>query len=304
MAVNVRGKNLWNNTIVEEQGAYHFGFLPAGTYTFSMLNVNDWWTNGASGKNFYVSWAEKPDRPLAFGTQGGIGERNSASFTITKPSDITIVTYNVGISNDVTDFQLEVGSTPTSYAPYAGTTATLTLPETIYGGTLDVGTGVGVETWKIFDLSTATYSLQTVNGLGLCNFQLTSHANGLDPVQSSADFISSSLPIDNQPIATATKEALYKANSTTFYVRIFQERAATVEDAKAYLASINAKMCYKLATPQPIQATGSQSIPALPGTNTVYTDAGNITVTGASDPIAAITALQDRVSALESTALN
>ena len=39
------------------------------------------------------------------------------------------------------NLQIEAGSTPTAYEPYQGTTATLTLPETIYGGTLDVGTG-------------------------------------------------------------------------------------------------------------------------------------------------------------------
>lgn len=50
--------------------------------------------------------------------------------------------------------------------------------------------------------------------------------------------------------------------------------------------------------------TGTTATLALPGTNTVYTNAGNLTVTGASDPIATITALQSRVSALESAALN
>ncbi len=47
-----------------------------------------------------------------------------------------------------TNIQLEFGSTPTPYEPYQpGTTATLTLPETIYGGTVDVVTGVGEKTW-------------------------------------------------------------------------------------------------------------------------------------------------------------
>ena len=43
-----------------------------------------------------------------------------------------------------------VGTTaPTTYAPYTGQTATLTLPRTIYGGTVDAVTGEGQETWKI-----------------------------------------------------------------------------------------------------------------------------------------------------------
>ena len=40
---------------------------------------------------------------------------------------------------------------PTTYAPYTGRTATLTLPHTIYGGTVDAVTGDGQETWKLID---------------------------------------------------------------------------------------------------------------------------------------------------------
>ena len=51
-------------------------------------------------------------------------------------------------------FQIEVvpGSTaPASYSPYTGQTSTLTLPRTIYGGTVDAVTGEGQETWKLID---------------------------------------------------------------------------------------------------------------------------------------------------------
>ena len=60
---------------------------------------------------------------------------------------------------------------------------------------------------------------------------------------------------------------------------------------------------YQLATPFEI-SLDAVNVLALSGTNTLYADAGNITVTGASDPIATITALQSRVSALESAQTN
>lgn len=41
---------------------------------------------------------------------------------------------------------------PTAYTPYTGQTATLTLPRTIYGGTVDAVTGEGQETWKVIEL--------------------------------------------------------------------------------------------------------------------------------------------------------
>ena len=67
--------------------------------------------------------------------------------------------------------------------------------------------------------------------------------------------------------------------------------------------SIGAQVVYTFAESQTIQLAPQQII-ALSGTNTLFADAGNITVTGASDPIATITALQNRVSALERAALN
>ena len=93
------------------------------------------------------------------------------------------------------------------------------------------------------------------------------------------------------------------------YIRLSKETASNLDEFKQWVDAQSAAgtpvtITYKLATPTAFQATGAQSIPALPGTNTIYTDAGNITVTGASDPIATITALQDRVSALETPALN
>lgn len=128
------------------------------------------------------------------------------------------------------------------YAPYTGTTATLTLPETIYGGTLDVVTGT---------LTVTQAEIESYNG-------------------------------ENLPGQWISDRDIYTPGTQP---------------------SIGAQVVYDLAESQTIQLT-PQQILALSGTNTVYTDAGDITVTGASDPIATITALQDRVSALESAVLN
>lgn len=62
-------------------------------------------------------------------------------------------------------------------------------------------------------------------------------------------------------------------------------------------------IAYALATPTQFQATGSAPIPALPGVNTVYSDADSVTVTGRADPIHTIQALSDRLAALENAAV-
>ena len=94
-----------------------------------------------------------------------------------------------------------------------------------------------------------------------------------------------------------------------FYIRLNREIANDIQEFLGWLDAQSAagtpvQVAYKLAPPTAFQATGGQSIPALPGTNTVYTDAGAVTVSGLSDPVSTIASLQARVSALESAQTN
>lgn len=120
------------------------------------------------------------------------------------------------------DFMVELGSTPTAYAPYKGNDYTLTLPETIYGGTVDAVTGVGSKTWGYI----ASYNGESLPG----------------------EWISD--------------RDVYAAGTTP---------------------TTGAQVAYKLATPEPFQATGNQPLPAVAGLNTVYTDGDSLDVTGRQD---------------------
>ena len=88
-----------------------------------------------------------------------------------------------------------------------------------------------------------------------------------------------------------------------------ESSTAAVDSWKSYLAAqysagTPVTIAYKLATPQPIQATGSQLLPALSGENVLITNADSLTVTGRADPVATVQALADRVAALEQAAVN
>lgn len=187
---------------------------------------------------------------------------------------------------------------PTTYTPYIGRTNTLTLPRTIYGGTVDAVTGEGQETWGILDLANASISLYGINQHGIANFSLLATSNNIYTTSGTADYFTSSLPKDNNPFNNATKIGIMKANESTFYIRLNETDANNAEMAKAYLASINAKLVYKLANSLPFTATGAQPIPALSGVNTVLTDADSVTVTGRADPIKRITDLEDAVASM------
>lgn len=74
--------------------------------------------------------------------------------------------------------------------------------------------------------------------------------------------------------------------------------------AAQYAAGTPVQIAYKLATPTPFTASGGGAIKALPGTNTILTDADTLTVTGREDPNHTISALASRVAALETAATN
>lgn len=196
-------------------------------------------------------------------------------------------------------FQIEVveGTTaPTTYAPYTGQTTDLTLPSTIYGGTVDAVTGEGQEAWKLLTLD-GTEPWNAVGSGDTLYFQSTSISIGTR-VLSRGDYCTTF------PIASVSSSNTVQGVNgwkTSLYLR--WSTFANVAALKSYLAAQYAagtpvQVCYKLATPTPFIATGAQPIPALPGVNTLMTDADSVTVTGRADPIKRITDLEDAVASM------
>ena len=74
--------------------------------------------------------------------------------------------------------------------------------------------------------------------------------------------------------------------------------------AAQYAAGTPVQIAYKMAEPVPFTATGTQPIPALSGVNTLYTDSGDISVSGRTDMIWLTQSLIDRIAALETAAVS
>lgn len=193
-------------------------------------------------------------------------------------------------ANTTVQVSLTRNETATTYTPYTGQTAALTLPRTIYGGTVDAVTGegqnlydvltlTGEENWKKDDtyivLNGATTKTNTPLN-GVCSHFLYRYNYGGD-----------SLFVD----------------SFNIYLGATMSKKYALDEWKALLAAQYAagtpvQIAYKLATPTPFTATGAQPISALSGVNTVITDADSVTVTGRADPIKRITDLEDAVASM------
>lgn len=189
---------------------------------------------------------------------------------------------------------------PTTYAPYTGQTATLTLPRTIYGGTVDAVTGEGQETWETVTLDGTENWTQNTSVPNPYFIAPILHLGAF--TLGSLMGICTAFPLVD--INASTNNNGFNGWNTALYIR--WASLSTVDTLKSYLATQYAagtpvQVCYKPKTPTSFTATGAQPIPALPGVNTVLTDADSVTVTGRADPIKRITDLEDAVASMTNT---
>lgn len=176
--------------------------------------------------------------------------------------------YNVSIT---------IGSVVSEYTPYTGNTTTLTLPETIYGGSVDAVNGNGEEEWKFL----------TCDGDALKFTQVGEFWNA---TSRSAPGIGN---WDNQPSYIKCSHFLnkFKGNEKGGYIWTKQKMLDifnTCDELNAYLAAQYAagtpvQFAYKLRSPASFSATGNAPIKALSGINTVLTDVDSVEVTGRED---------------------
>lgn len=192
---------------------------------------------------------------------------------------------------------------PTKVEPYTGQTSTLTLPRTIYGGTVDAVSGESSRTWRTITLtgkeSAHIYSIFFYLDLSEdSSFVIEKPADGKTGKSSHYPYA----VYTNKCIGfTADGESLTYASNGKYPLS-----DEGLQEWKSYLAAQYAagtpvQIAYKMATPEPFTATGVQPIPALPGVNTLLTDADSVAVTGRADPIKRITDLEDAIASMTTT---
>lgn len=201
---------------------------------------------------------------------------------------------------------------PTKVEPYQGSTNTLTLPETVYGGEVDAVTGEGQDTQKLVILNgTELWNSWGINAYNpaITGFY-TYDINDYDAKNTKV--ICSHLETPNKDVWGGRNAGIGFAtvgSSRYFMLSMLTSSLPDISaghevaSLKAYLAAQNdagtpVQIAYKLATPTPFTATGAQPIPALAGVNTVLTDADSATVTGRADPIKRIEDLEAAVASI------
>lgn len=266
--------------------------LPAGTYTVCILSVaNGVYADGADVNHTYDS--------------------NKHTFTLARPTAVQLKAYWINERPEKDEhIWLVKGNEWRAYTPYIGQTATLTLPRTIYGGTVDAVTGVGTKTWKIITLD-GTEEWKLINGYCETAYKSYGIPSSTDDISAAKRSQKADRYIVDNPYANTIADKCAWVYSTALhpYVNLrikHADKQTSLDNWKSYLAAQAAagtpvQVCYKPASPVPITATGAQPIPALSGVNTVLTDADSVTVTGRADPIKRITDLEDAVASMTDT---
>lgn len=266
--------------------------LPAGTYTVCVLSVaNGVYALGADVEHTYDS--------------------NKHTFALARQTAIRLDAYwSKGRPEKDENIWLVEGNEWKPYTPYIGQTNTLTLPETVYGGTVDAVTGVGTKTWKIITLD-GTEEWKLINGYCETAYKSYGIPSSTDDISAAKRSQKADRYIVDNPYANTIADKCAWVYSTALhpYVNLrikHADKQTSLDNWKSYLAAQAAagtpvQVCYKPASPVPITATGAQPIPALSGVNTVLTDADSVTVTGRADPIKRITDLEDAVASMTDT---
>ena len=184
---------------------------------------------------------------------------------------IVFCTY---VSDHVTTYSDNISfnypSTDTDYHAYNGTTVTISLGQTVYGGLLDVTTGL-----LTVDRASVTLngSEEWNNKTGLANIFSYSNPSIKDwggNLTAVSKIMADTLPTISQ---TAMVNGRYGICSFSWghQICVRVENISSAVDLKTYLASNPLQVVYELATPQTIQLTPTQ-INAIVGTNNVFTD--------------------------------
>ena len=258
-------------------------YLPAGTYTFSAVpNIES--------SSIVLGGYYADDTQVTLARLSASEERQSETFTIARPLHKMYLIANKG--GTISDIQLELGSTATTYEPYSGNTYDISWQSeagTAYGGTVDVTTGNLTVNWaKIVlngtqQISRENWKPQAKSVGWIYPYDLTRNIVGTGAVlQNIKCDTLPSMPFNSLQSINGPGIAL--ASNQTYGISVMYPNTTltTASAINAFLAEHPIDVVYELAIPQTYQLTPTE-VTALLGDNTMWADTGDVTVTYRSD---------------------
>ena len=224
----------------------------------------------------------------ADGTNGGtiISLGNDNAVTRTLPSNFysfrayIVVTAEATVNNVTLYPQIELGTEVADYEPYQGNTYTTALGRTVYGGTLDVVSGVLTVDRAIVDLGSLTYTYQ--HSTTRNDFYVTI-SDAIEPI-AGGDTKAVCSCYERMPFSSMQNGGFcisdYDRNPVDKLLLFRNKQYTSADDFKASMSGQT--LVYTLETPQTYQLT-PQQVTLLVGENHLWSD-GSITMQYGDDP--------------------
>lgn len=283
--VSIAGKNLINSASFEE-GSYidDNGVEQSSTTakTSGLITVKPNLDYTFSGTQVYSSYHNK--RIHAYDANGNwisqlfSGSKGSGIYTIsvTTPSNACYLRFCVYKTD--TDLQLEFGTSTSTYEPYQGTSVTIDLDGTRYGGMLDVLTGE----------MTVTHKLETFDGSDDETWDFYAIADGnlfrisvLDRKSENIS-ISSSGYYCNEFTKAVSQRTNGSFSGYGYAVDFIYDNCSSKAEWRTWLSSNPIQFVYPLATPFTVQLDAS-TLETLKGENHIWASTGDVAVTYRAD---------------------
>ena len=274
--VSVSGKNLFdvsslvqggisadgttfNNPAFPQYRRTPYMYLPAGSYIITRKVATDWW------KCYLYDMGKNP-----IGTTYYFNKGNTLSERITLDRNcyIRFAFDYTPTSEDET--QLELGSTATAYEPYNGTTYTIDLDGTRYGGKVDLVSGVMTVEKAYVDMGDLSYIYDSAN----LRFQTT--ITGIKRYLNNVPFNAICeiyKTVSANDFDTNRPDSAIRGNQGNDVIFVRDTRFTT---SSSLINEISGKkLVYELATPLTIQLSPTV-VKSLEGVNNVWADCGDI----------------------------
>lgn len=232
------------------------------------------------------------------GIVSGADSGNGFSFTLTEETTGVVnirIPSGVTVNNLLFKPMIRLASeTDATYAPYTAQTYPTTLPQTVYGGSLDVVSGVLTIDRALVDLGTLTWAYSDTSGHERFYSQQIPNLKGADSSEV-ANAICSALKVVSNNNTYAHTYDNSVSLSATRYIYVY---ASAYTDAATFKTAMSGvQLCYELATPQTIQLTPTE-VDSLLADNNVWADSGNISVTYRADSTLAYNQLTNAIVSL------
>ena len=275
------GKNLFDSTILGSYGWNRYFKNPlksAGTITFSCGEI----LLGNDKKGGALCFADESLQRIGNYIVGYDFGRTVFSVTINATQEqadapyILFLPNGSGCTQEIIDnahIQLELGSA-TAYESYQGISVTLSLGQTVYGGSVDLVSGVGTVDRFCGNVTNVSNKQEDANGYywyrTLNDFQFPA-INGLN-----AKAISNRLKKTSN-VSTSSADGVFTVYANGI-VRWKEQGSLTKEQYIEYLSANPLQLCYELSTPITFQLSPNQ-LEMLERYNTIWADEGEIAVT-------------------------